>query len=232
MKPLFLLAFFILAYGRYVFPQDSTIDRCEVLLKTIDEFYDGGCKNGLAHGNGFASGMDKYKGKFKKGLPHGWGTYTWKNGNTYEGRWKKGKMDGKGTFIQVREGEKDSITQGYWQDGKFLEPLRNRNLKGYEVTSTRNIESVYIYRAGIGRDIHIILERGNVYAPIRIVTLIGSTGVTNPGGREGLGFEEVKFPFTGHVSFTATNIFGLGLRRCEVDFRIEKEGEYYIEINY
>ncbi|MGC9375584.1 MAG: hypothetical protein ACP5DQ_11160 [Bacteroidales bacterium] len=35
--------------------------------------------------------MDKYEGKFKNGLPHGSGKYTWSNGDNYDGQFKKGK---------------------------------------------------------------------------------------------------------------------------------------------
>ena len=51
---------------------------CQVKLDAINVSYTGECKKGYANGHGEAKGeKDSYKGGFKKGLPHGFGIYTW-----------------------------------------------------------------------------------------------------------------------------------------------------------
>ena len=72
-----------------IYSQDNK-DNCKVLMNEISESYQGDCKDGLAHGNGLAQGIDTYEGKFKKGLPYGNGKYAWANGDYYDGRWKEG----------------------------------------------------------------------------------------------------------------------------------------------
>ena len=54
----------------------DTTKECKVMLASINESYDGFCKNGLAHGEGVASGLHKYEGKFSAGFPDGEGIYT------------------------------------------------------------------------------------------------------------------------------------------------------------
>ena len=70
----------------YLYGQTS---ECKVLKPEISGTYVGSCKQGLASGEGEATGIDFYKGEFVKGLPHGKGTYIWKNGATYTGDWKR-----------------------------------------------------------------------------------------------------------------------------------------------
>src|SRR6185503_19686974 len=72
---------------------------CEVKVDSLKGQYTGGCRKGLANGNGTATGIDSYTGDFKNGYPEGEGKYTWKNGSTYEGSWKHGLFDGKGTMF-------------------------------------------------------------------------------------------------------------------------------------
>ncbi|MCK0130850.1 hypothetical protein MWU59_04970 [Flavobacteriaceae bacterium F08102] len=89
---------------------------CKVLLKTINETYEGECKKGKANGKGSATGIDTYVGEFKKGLPHGIGTYTWKDGRIYEGSFVKGKKEGKGKLTI----KTDSIITGYWNKDTYV----------------------------------------------------------------------------------------------------------------
>jgi hypothetical protein len=56
MKPIFLL---VLIFSN---------------MKGLVGSYIGGCKNGLANGNGEANGAYHYKGAFKDGMPNGTGS--------------------------------------------------------------------------------------------------------------------------------------------------------------
>jgi hypothetical protein len=73
------------------------------------------------HRNGIAKGIDSYEGQFRKGLPHGYGTYIWANGDVYEGRWRNGKRHGKGTFTSIQN---DVLVKniGIWKNDEFLGP--------------------------------------------------------------------------------------------------------------
>jgi hypothetical protein len=56
---------------------------------------------------------DAYYGKKKNGLPHGFGTFTWGNGQQYSGTWREGQMNGEGTMKYLSG---DSY-QGQWMNG-------------------------------------------------------------------------------------------------------------------
>ena len=77
---------------------------CKVNDPDIAGSYSGECRNGLANGQGTASGKDKYVGEFRDGLEHGKGDYTWGSGGPwgsgghYVGDWVNGKKTGKGVL--------------------------------------------------------------------------------------------------------------------------------------
>ncbi|MDN5200668.1 hypothetical protein QQ008_04830 [Fulvivirgaceae bacterium BMA10] len=93
---------------------------CKVLSESLNQSYAGACKKGLANGEGVAEGVDKYQGQFKKGLPDGYGKYTWANGNVYEGNFKKGLKEGEG-ILTFNNGERKGTTQkGFWKKNKYI----------------------------------------------------------------------------------------------------------------
>ncbi len=95
-------------------------DDCKVLLEAIAGQYDGDCKKGMADGEGTATGEDTYVGEFKKGLPHGTGTYTWANGDVFYGEFKKGLKDGSGKLtVSTAEGL-NRVQEGYWSTDKYI----------------------------------------------------------------------------------------------------------------
>src|SRR3954469_13941466 len=72
---------------------------CGVTDPELQGFYEGGCKNGLAEGDGFAHGSAEYEGEFHKGLKHGKGVKTWPWGDRYEGEFVNDRRQGKGMYI-------------------------------------------------------------------------------------------------------------------------------------
>ena len=81
-----------------------------------DGEYEGEVRDGLPHGQGsykFKNG-DEYKGEFKNGLFDGNGEHTFKKGEKYSGEFKKGKREGNGNCKYIN-GESYS---GYWKDDK------------------------------------------------------------------------------------------------------------------
>src|SRR6266700_3187705 len=92
----------ILIYFLVIFITTNVLSQsCDVNVDSLKGQYAGGCKNGVAEGNGTSAGTDSYTGNFKNGYPDGEGKYTWKNGSTYEGSWKMGLFDGNGTLTKV-----------------------------------------------------------------------------------------------------------------------------------
>lgn len=108
----------------------SPVAACRVLSQNLADSYSGGCKNGLAHGEGMAKGAHEYRGMFADGKPHGKGAYSWQNGDRYEGDWFDGKMHGRGSLVEAG-GDK---YEGDWLDGKMhgRGTLTLRNGKQYE----------------------------------------------------------------------------------------------------
>lgn len=72
---------------------------CRVLDPTINERYDGECRDGLAHGKGKAYGKRTYDGWFSAGKKQGSGVYTFENGRRFEGEFDSDKPRGKGAYV-------------------------------------------------------------------------------------------------------------------------------------
>lgn len=113
---------------------------CEVSLDALKGKYTGDCKKGLANGQGLAQGQDTYEGEFRKGYPHGNGTYTWANGDIYTGEFKKGLKDGKGKWTVGLPGGQTKEQLGFWLNDKYIgenESPYELQYKSPEVLSVR-----------------------------------------------------------------------------------------------
>jgi hypothetical protein len=113
---------------------------CIVKLEAISGNYVGACKKGLAHGKGISSGVDKYDGTFKKGLPDGQGTYTWANGDIYIGEFKKGVKSGSGKLTSSL-----GTISGFWAEDEYI----GKEKYPYRLFSADNtISEIQITRKG------------------------------------------------------------------------------------
>jgi len=120
MKPIFLLALIfsnMLTYSVIYAQQDSS--SCKVITKGLAGRYTGGCKNGLANGNGDATGAYHYVGAFKDGMVNGTGIYYYSENEYYDGNFQDGIKEGKGEMHYIRKSIPDSIVKGYWSGGEF-----------------------------------------------------------------------------------------------------------------
>jgi len=108
-----------LLIASFLFYTDTFSQNCKVEKEELKGSYTGDCKKGKANGKGKATGIDSYEGDFITGLPHGKGSYTWKNGDVYTGEFNKGMRDGEGKMIIKRPGNTDSLIEGYWQNDKY-----------------------------------------------------------------------------------------------------------------
>jgi hypothetical protein len=93
---------------------------CKLLDPELQASYDGPCVNGLAQGEGRASGTATYEGGFRAGKKHGVGVKAWPSGDRYEGEFVEDRKEGKGAYTWGR---------GQWQGeqyvGEYLNDLRH-----------------------------------------------------------------------------------------------------------
>ena len=71
---------------------------CKVLDPELQRTYSGPCVDGLAEGEGIATGTAEYRGAFKAGRKHGKGVKSWPNGDRYEGEFVADAKDGYGVY--------------------------------------------------------------------------------------------------------------------------------------
>jgi MORN repeat len=79
-------------------PALAAAQACRVLDPELQASYEGRCVNGLAEGNGAASGTAQYRGGFKAGRKHGKGEKRWPNGDSYEGEFVEDRKEGYGAY--------------------------------------------------------------------------------------------------------------------------------------
>jgi hypothetical protein len=103
---------------------------CKVLDPELQSSYAGPCLNGLAGGEGRASGIATYEGGFKAGRKHGYGVKAWPNGDRYEGSFADGKKEGQGKYS--------------WGRG----PWRGETYEGGYVDDKRHGEGIYRWPTG------------------------------------------------------------------------------------
>lgn len=219
-KGLFLLGF------AFTVLSGAAQNGCKVLMPSVSVNYSGECKNGLADGYGEAYGTDHYKGKFKKGWPHGKGTYTWVTGEVYRGEWKKGMRHGQGSYTFF-VGDRDSTITGRWVRDKYV-GTGNSELD-YQVLYKNNIGRITVTRIGDGREIRFKFLRNGGEVPVSNLLLYGDSGSElHEWAMDG--FEDIEFPFTTKVIFSVANDFGAATLKCELRLKILKPGTYQVYI--
>ncbi len=201
---------------------------CRVLMEQISRTYGGGCRNGLAHGMGKATGIDKYEGAFRRGLPHGLGTYTWANGDVYNGQWRNGKRHGKGTFISQQNDEMTKKT-GSWVNDSFL---GEDEVAAFTTGHIFNLERYAVRRTGEGNRVLVnfyYMGRQGQW-PADFDFKIGS-GFSQ---REGLamGYDGVNFPAKILITYTVPDKLGRGLAiPVRFEITINQPGQWEIRLH-
>lgn len=97
---------------------------CRVLDPELQKSYSGPCVNGLAEGEGVATGSAEYRGGFKEGRKHGNGVKTWPNGDRYEGEFVADGKDGYGVYVWG---------QGPWQGERYDGSFAGDRRQGYGI---------------------------------------------------------------------------------------------------
>ena len=102
----------------------SIASACRVLDPELQGSYTGPCVNGLAQGEGTATGTATYRGHFKAGMKDGQGVKTWPNGDRYEGSFVDDRKQGEGTYTWGR---------GRWQGDHYRGEYEHDKRNGYGV---------------------------------------------------------------------------------------------------
>jgi len=216
---LFLILVLAMFSGEIAHTQDQD---CKVLKPEISGTYAGGCKNGLAQGEGVAQGVDYYKGRFEKGLPDGKGLYKWADGTSYEGHFENGIREGSGIMVY-----RDSTVKGYWKNDLYA---GKKLIPPYEI-----IRSACVTRSNITKStgsiyqVRIKIKKGGQDNTPYGFNLTSTSGTEYRSGSI-YGIENVTYPVTVRISYKTPSAFGSSLTQVFFDFRINDPGVWDVLI--
>jgi len=234
MKTLFFLTVLLCISS---FTLTSAQESCEVLLPQLQGAYEGGCKNGLADGHGKATGLDMYEGNFKKGWPHGMGTYAWNTGALYTGGWKKGMRHGVGKYSYYIN-DKEMVENGLWKNDVYKGAVPVKP----DIIRQINIDKVITQYLGEGNKIELKFFYGG--SPVKDVTgsslsmdhqllnikMEGSSG-TEFFRSEEIGYENMDFPFTIKLTYNSFNQLQTMKIDCLLEMKFTQSGSYRIQLH-
>ncbi len=204
----------------------SSQDTTSVLDKDLKGEYTGNIRRGLASGEGFAKGIDSYKGSFKKGLPHGVGKYVWSTGEIYIGEWYKGKMSGEGTYILNIDG-KDSSIMGIWKEGKYM-GVRSQEPR---ITRYHNVDN-FSFTNNTGTQNRVLMnftQNGRINNRIENLMITASNGTRTSSGQL-VGFDNIIFPVTITARYDTYNKLGTQQVNAFLEFTIYEIGDWLVTI--
>jgi hypothetical protein len=221
MKSQFILMFLI--FPLYLIHAQEN-GECKVLVPALDGIYQGGCKDGLAHGKGTASGTDAYTGSFKNGLPNGKGTYTWASGDYYKGDWKLGKREGIGVLTTQING-KDSLLSGIWVNDIFIgaKPAPPKIILKYNVVSSTFV------RTGDENKIAISFYQNGMVNNLVSLSIVASSGSEVKAGNI-TNFYDIRFPFHCKINYQSWNGLRTQLFDCVLEFEITQPGSWDLRV--
>jgi hypothetical protein len=197
---------------------------CKVMVSALQGTYDGGCKNGMAQGKGSAKGTDTYTGNFRKGYPHGRGTYTWASGDMYEGIWNMGMREGEGTLKTTRHG-RDSVLTGIWKNDRYEGPKPIAPT----IIQTFNVVSTTFNRTGEGSKISISFFQNGLFNNVESLEIVANSGNQNRAGRT-TSFYDIRFPFRCKLNYLSWNSLKTFQYSCILEFEISQPGSWDLRV--
>jgi hypothetical protein len=221
MKAQFILAVLIFPIC-LVHSQEK--EECKVLVPGLADAYQGGCKKGLANGQGKASGTDAYEGGFRNGYPNGKGIYTWASGNTYKGEWNMGMREGEGVFSGRLEG-RDTIMSGIWKNDNYMGPKPNPP----KVTTKYNVISTSFVRNGEGSKISISFYQNGITNLVESLDFTCSSGSEIRSGNITT-IWDIRFPFNCKINYRSWNSLKTQQYDCILEFEITQPGSWDLRV--
>ena len=213
--------------GFIILPATITAQKqCLVLKPQIASKYEGECKNGLAQGQGKASGVDTYEGQFRKGLPNGKGTYIWSYGDSYTGEWVQGFREGEGSYTFKSNGQDTTIT-GLWEKDNYIGPKPEKP----KVTKSSGVDRyTFNKRPEIKNRVLIdFYQNGIRNRGIENLIMYSSSGYETKLG-ESIGYDEVTFPVTMKLNYTTWNKLHGAKIHVIFEFKIFEQGDWRVNI--
>ncbi|HAA14742.1 MAG TPA: hypothetical protein DCE41_24850 [Cytophagales bacterium] len=199
-------------------------EACEVKVLELVGTYEGGCKRGVAHGDGTAEGTDSYSGTWKKGFPDGSGTYTYASGDVYVGEFKKGRRDGEGTLTFSNGDEK----KGFWKNDDYIGEYE----KPYKVTSPPNAVNYQLMNRGDNTNrVAVQIRRNNAQVPVQRLTYNADNGLQYEISSE-FGWENVEYPINLNINYTIQDQMGSGTNNVVFRCTIYQPGDWLIQLKH
>lgn len=217
------MALIMMLFLQRSFPATGQTE-CKVLMTDISGSYQGGCRKGLAHGNGIAQGVDRYEGEFIKGLPDGKGIYKWANGVIYEGEWKKGIKEGKGKMVYP-----DSVLTGIWKENIYM---GKEVLPPYRIIRSMSVSRSSVIKApGVSNEIRIRLMQGGIAnISVQNFTIDFDSGSEYKNGTI-YGLQNFRVPVNVKVKYVTWNQLMTSQSDVVFEFVINEAGTWDVVIN-
>lgn len=173
-------------FSLFAFTSHSALAaECKVLDPELQGFYEGGCKHGLAEGEGLARGTAEYQGEFHKGMKHGKGVKTWAWGDRYEGGFAHDRRNGKGMYVWGARSpwageryvgnfvadQRDGIGTYYWPNGDRFDGLWKQDRRyGYTAMEQRRqaAEAARVKTLAAGAQVCSWGKTGIAYPVLRV----------------------------------------------------------------
>ncbi|MEL6534225.1 MAG: hypothetical protein AAFQ98_02375 [Bacteroidota bacterium] len=220
MKKILFLTLLISASTTSLFAQEA----CEVKIQELVGSYEGGCRRGVAHGTGTASGTDAYTGTWKKGFPDGSGTYTYASGDEYVGEFKKGRRNGEGTLTYVNGEEK----KGFWKDDEYIGEYE----KPYKVTSPPNGVNYLLTNRGDNTNrVATQIRRNGAQVPVQNLSYVADNGLQYEISTE-FGWENVEYPVNININYVIQDQMGSGTNNVIFRVTIYQPGDWLIQLKH